>query len=120
MAAILHVESDDSQRELYSGILRGKGYGVVEAKGGAEALERLGKKGMDLVVLGLGLDGDPSLDLIPQILGRHKKMPIIIHTAYAVYRDNWRSWSADAFIVKQKSGEELCSEVGRILAKKRS
>jgi CheY-like chemotaxis protein len=52
---ILFVEDNDQLRELYAGYLRDGGFSVVEVKLAETALELLGQRTPDLVLLDLGM-----------------------------------------------------------------
>jgi CheY-like chemotaxis protein len=52
---ILFVEDNDQLRELYAGYLRDAGFSVVEVKLAETALELLGQRTPDLVLLDLGM-----------------------------------------------------------------
>jgi CheY-like chemotaxis protein len=61
-----------------------------------------------------GMDG---IETLGRILSMDNELPVIIHTAYAQYKDNFMSWSADAYIVKSPSGlAELKAAIQRVLA----
>lgn len=55
MREILFVEDNDQLRELYAGYLRDGGFSVVEVKLAETALELLGQRTPDLVLLDLGM-----------------------------------------------------------------
>ncbi len=51
------------------------------------------------------------------ILSKHKGIPIIINTAYSIYKDNFMSWVADAYIVKSSDLTELKNKIKELLTK---
>lgn len=117
MALILLVEDDAHQQLLFAEELREEGYDVVVAGGGTEALEIVNKVTPDLVVLDVAMPDMDGIEALGRILATNNRIPIILHTAYATYKDNFMAWSADAYVVKSSDLAELKSEIKRVLAK---
>jgi DNA-binding response OmpR family regulator len=117
MAAILIVEDDKNQRLLLEEEFAGEGYKVSIAANGAEALAFLERAMPDLVVLDLAMPGMDGLDLMGRLLGLNNRLPVVIHTAYSSYQDNFMSWAADAYVVKRSDLSELKATVRTILGK---
>ena len=115
MAMILLVEDDPNQCLLYEEALKGEGYNVVTAKDGREALERVEKSRPDLVVMDISMPGMDGIEAMSRMLARDHKLPIILNSAYATYKDNFRSWSADAYVVKSSDLSELKGMIRRVL-----
>jgi PAS domain S-box-containing protein len=81
-AHVLVVDDDDEVREALRRVLKDDGFDVVTVAGGSEALQRIGQKTPDVVVLDLmmvGLDGADTLKEIRKNLG---PIPVIVHTGY--------------------------------------
>ncbi len=57
LGSVLVVDDDSVVREVVSGHLRGHGYSVLEATGGAEALEIAGRGGVEAILLDLYMPG---------------------------------------------------------------
>ena len=58
-----------------------------------------------------------GIESIGKILSEHKKIPIIINTAYSSYKDDFMSWSADAYIIKSSDLKELKDKIKELLGK---
>ena len=43
--------------------------------------------------------------------------PVILNTAYTNYKDNFMTWSADAYVVKSSDLSELKSTIADVLAR---
>ncbi len=114
---ILLVEDDINQRALFEEELTDEGYRVVTAGDGREALSVAEKSKPDLVVMDVNMPVMDGLDTLARLLEVDRKVPVIIHTAYASYRDSFSSWSADAYIVKNSDLSELKKTVRELLAK---
>jgi DNA-binding response OmpR family regulator len=118
MPTILIVEDDEHQQLLYQEELKEEGYDVVVASSGQEALETVGRIEPDLVVLDIAMPGMDGIEALGRLLSRNNQLPVILHTAYATYKDNFMTWSADAYVVKSSDLTELKAEIERVLAKR--
>jgi two-component system response regulator (stage 0 sporulation protein F) len=117
---VLVVEDDPNQRALYEEELGDEGYAVVTAGDGRAALETAQNRMPDLVVLDVNMPKMDGLDTLARLLEVDRRVPVIIHTAYASYRDSFASWSADAYIVKNSDLSELKSTVKKLLAERQT
>jgi CheY-like chemotaxis protein len=63
-----------------------------------------------------GMDG---IDVMSRMLCRNNKLPIILNTAYASYKEDFRSWAADAYVVKSADLTELKQTVKHVLKRRR-
>jgi PAS domain S-box-containing protein len=81
-AHVLVVDDDGDVCEALRRVLEDNGFNVAVAAGGSEALQLLGQKTPDVVVLDLmmaGLDGPSTLKEIRKNLG---SIPVILYTGY--------------------------------------
>lgn len=115
-AVVLIVEDDPNQRALYEEELSDEGYEILTAGDGREALQVAQDQTPDLVVMDVNMPKLDGLDTLSRLLEIDRRVPVIIHTAYASYRDSFASWSADAYIVKNSDLSELKDTVKRLLA----
>ena len=120
MATILLVEDDDHQQILFEEELKEEGYDVVVASTGQEALAIVDRVEPDLVILDIAMPGMDGIEALGRLLSRNNQLPVILHTAYATYKDNFMTWSADAYVVKSSDLSELKAEVARVLAKRQA
>lgn len=107
MVRILLIEDDANPRLLYRLRLEQVGYEIVAVATGAEALQRFYHEKVDIVILDLGLPDCSGLQLLEEIVSRQPLLPIIIHTGYELWSDDFRSWGATAFVVKSPDFSEL-------------
>jgi len=114
---ILLVENEEGQRLLYEQELNEEGYLVLCAKNGKEALKRLEESPCDLVILDIRMPEMDGLEVLAKIVSRYKKMPVILHTAYAHYKNDFMTWLADAFVVKSSDLSVLKKTVKELLRK---
>ena len=118
MVDILLVEDDKHQQLLYKEELEEEGYEVVLAGNGAEAMDRLREKIPDLIVLDICMPEMDGMEAMGEILGENDQIPIILHTAYSSYQDNFMSWAAKSYVIKSSDLTELKKEIRRILGEK--
>jgi DNA-binding NtrC family response regulator len=114
---ILLVENEEAQGLLYGQELSEEGYLVIWARNGKEALKHLEESPCDLVVLDIVMPEMDGLEVLAKIVSRYKKMPVILHTAYAHYKNDFMTWLADAFVVKSSDVSMLKKTVKELLRK---
>jgi len=117
MSKILLVEDDGNQAILYQQELEADGYEVVLASNGREAIQKVEEAQPDLIVMDVSMPGMDGIEAMGRILSEHNKLPIILNTAYASYKDNFLSWSADAYVIKSSDLKELKAMIEKLLKK---
>ena len=120
MSKILLVEDDTNQAILYQQELEAEGYDVVVATNGREAVDIANSASPDLVVMDISMPGMDGIEAMGRILSQKNKLPVILNTAYASYKDNFLSWSADAYIIKTSDLDELKETIKKLLDKGQS
>lgn len=115
MPRVLLVEDDPNECLLYAEQLRGDGYDVLVANDGPQAISMAASKAPDVVVMDVSMPGMDGIDAMGRMLARNNKLPIILNTAYASYKDDFRAWSADAYVVKSSDLSELRETIRRVL-----
>jgi CheY-like chemotaxis protein len=118
MPTILIVEDDEHQQLLFEEELKEEGYTVVLARSGQEALELVEQVTPDLVILDIAMPGMDGIETLGRLLSNNNKLPVILHSAYATYKDNFMTWSADAYVIKSSDLSDLKAEIERVLAKR--
>lgn len=107
MSNILIVEDDDYQRLLYREIFEAEGFAVVEACDGRTALACIQRDPPDAVILDIAMPGMDGLHTLLRIHDMNRKLPVIINSAHAAYRDRYLSWIASAYVIKSSNPGEL-------------
>ncbi|MBN2327341.1 MAG: response regulator [Candidatus Omnitrophica bacterium] len=115
MKKILIIEDETHLRQLYQTEFTEEGYEVVLAKNGFEGISLCKRENPDLVVVDIRMPGMDGLDTISHILEHDRSRPVIIHSAYPHYQDNFMSWNADAFVVKSGDLSILKEKVNAFL-----
>lgn len=115
MKTILVVEDDKNQLLLYAQELSYEGYNIITAKDGLEAIKKIKEQLPDLIVMDINMPKMDGIEAIGKILSEHKKIPIIINTAYSSYKDDFMSWSANAYIIKSSDLKELKDKIKELI-----
>lgn len=111
MNPILVVEDEVYLLELYADELKSAGFEVRPVTSGKEALELVKTQRPGLVVLDIKLGDMDGLRVLEEIKGHDRTIPVILNSAYAVYKDDFSSWIADEYILKSSDVAELISKV---------
>jgi DNA-binding response OmpR family regulator len=116
---ILLVEDEENLRLLYEEELKAEGYALVSAGNGKEALRLLEEVKPDLIILDVVMPVMDGMETLGQIMGKKRNIPIIIHTSYPGYREDFMSWAADAYVSKSSDLRELKQTIRDLLKKDR-
>ena len=117
---ILVVEDEEGFRLLHEEELEAEGYEVLTARNGREAIQRLEEGKPDLIVLDIVMPVMDGMETLGRIVGKERKIPIILNTSYPGYREDFMSWAADAYVAKSADLTELKDTIKRLLEKKRT
>ena len=95
------------------------GHLVVSSNSGAKALAKAHESRPDLVVLDISMPNIDGINLLGRLLDIDNTLPVILHSGYQHYRDNFMTWCADAFVVKSSDPTELRLTVLRVLRERK-
>jgi CheY-like chemotaxis protein len=118
MKTILVVEDDANQCSLYEEELIDDGYHIVCVSNGREAIrvvEDSSGAAIDCVILDINMPQVDGLEVLSHVLELRPHLPIIIYTAYASYQDNFMSWGANNYLIKQSDLTELKLTIQKLL-----
>ncbi len=118
MAKILIVDDEVNVLKLYSEELEKEGHQTSVAKNIEEALEITEEDPPDLIVLDIKLGEESGIDYLTETVKKHKNIPVILNSAYSVYKDNFKTWAADAYIIKSLDLDPLKKKINELLEKK--
>lgn len=117
--AILLVEDEDAVRTFGARALRSKGYDVLEANNGENALEVLNKtdKTIDLVISDVVMPGIDGPTLIRMLRENKPELKVIFISGYAedTYRDELDEENGVHFLPKPFSLKDLATKVKEVL-----
>jgi two-component system, response regulator, stage 0 sporulation protein F len=120
MATLLIVDDETHQRMLYQEELSEEGYHIILASNGKEALEKVLESIPDLIVLDIRMPVMDGLEALGKIIGKERNIPVIIHSAYSSYKEDFMSWAADDFVVKSADLTELKRKIRDLLERKKA
>lgn len=119
--SILIVDDSKIVRDISEFVLTSAGYRVSSAICGNEALEILGRKKIDLVLVDINMPGMDGYTLTAAIRADNqlKEIPVIIITTEAEAKDKQKGFDAgaDAYIVKPIIPETLLGHVQLLIGK---
>jgi DNA-binding response OmpR family regulator len=107
MNKILAIDDDESIQILYTDELTEEGYEVIASGDGSILTRLIDETKPDLVVLDVRLGEYDGLDLLQDIRNTHYDLPVILCSAYPVYKYDLKSIAADYYVVKNSTLEEL-------------
>jgi CheY-like chemotaxis protein len=79
---VLVVDDDPAVRKSIDRVLTGKGYAVITAETGEEALRKLNEEKYDLVYTDIRMPGMSGLEVAEQVKARKPWTPVVIITGY--------------------------------------
>jgi DNA-binding response OmpR family regulator len=108
---ILVVDDEPSLRILYESELSDEGYDVDVADSAESAFSSLEKNKYAVIILDIQMPGINGLEAMSRILEGDRDQSIILNTAYSQFKDDFESWSADAYVVKSSDLSELKEKI---------
>jgi CheY-like chemotaxis protein len=122
MTKVLIAEDNAVNRELLRELLEVRGYAVVEACDGKEALDMIEQAQPDILLLDIGM---PVLDGFAIVRAlrenpRFATLPALAVTAYAMQGDREKILSSgfDGYLSKPVNARSLAEELDRLLGKR--
>ena len=117
---LLLIEDDTNQQILYEQELLQDQYNVTLASSAQQALDLLKDNSFDLIVLDICMPGKDGIEALSEIMELNNKIPVVINTAYGTYKENFLTWSAEAYVIKSSDLTELKSTIRNILDRNRA
>jgi CheY-like chemotaxis protein len=121
MIKVLIAEDNAVNRELLRELLELRGYTVLEACDGQEALRMIEQAQPELLLLDIGMPVMDGFAVIKNIREnpRLAKLPVVAVTAYAMRGDQERILSSgfDGYLSKPVNPSSLAQELDRVLTK---
>jgi len=84
---VLIVDDEPGLRKGLGNVLELRDFIVLEAAGGAEALEVLRREDIDLALLDVKLGGEDGLEVLCRLKAEEPRLPVIMITAYGNIRN---------------------------------
>ena len=116
---IITVDDAATMRKMISFTLKGAGHDVIEAGDGAEALNTLKTRGVDLVITDVNMPNMDGITLTRNLrtLSQFAKTPIILLTTESSpeKKAEGKAAGATGWIVKPFQQEQLLAVVAKVL-----
>jgi len=115
---ILVVDDDPIIGKSFERVLGGKGYAVITAANGEEALRKLGTEEYDLLYTDIKMPGMSGLDVAERVKASQPWLPVVIITGYGTEAGEARAQAAgvSAFLSKPLSPEMIIGTTEMTLA----
>jgi DNA-binding response OmpR family regulator len=114
--SVLVVDDEDQILKLYQEELTEEGYRVATATTGEQALRMAETQSPDVVVLDIKLKDQNGLEILGGLRKLGGNRPIILNSAYSVYKNDFQSWLADAYLVKSSNLDELKKKIKELVS----
>ena len=115
MPKILVVDDEEPILLLYQEELGDEGYEVVTASSGQGLVELIEQEQPDLVTLDIKLGSEDGLELLQEIRKKYYDLPVILSSAYEVFKGDLKAIAADAYVVKSSDLTPLKNAIHRAL-----
>lgn len=102
IAKVLVVDDDPVVGRSFDRVLSGKGYAVVTAADGAEALRKIAAEEYDTVFTDIRMPGPDGLSVAEQIKGHRPWLPVVIVSGFATPENEARARAAGVSAVLHK------------------
>ena len=115
---VLVVDDDPAVRKSFDRVLSGKGYAVITAESGEEALRKLGEEKYDLVYSDIRMPGMSGLEVAEKIKARRPWTPVVIITGYGsdVAEERAKAAGVSSFLHKPLSPAMIEDSARDVLA----
>ncbi len=116
---ILIVDDDEYFVKLLADELGDEGYTTKHASNGVEAILVLKHLKPSLIILDIVMPVMDGMEVLGPIVRRYEDVPVILHSSYDDFKKDFKSWSADAYLVKSPDFRELKGVIRSLLSKNR-
>ncbi len=115
MAKVLVVDDEEHIRRYYTAELSNAGYEVSTVDSGHQILKTIDLFQPDVVVLDIKLAECDGLELLQDIRNHYFDLPVILCSAYGIYKKDPKSITADHYVVKSYDLSELKAKIKEVI-----
>ncbi len=115
MRKILVVDDEENIRLLYKEELEDDGYQVYLASSAEDAMKKVDEEKPDIITLDIKLPGMDGIEFLRILKEEKKNIPVILCSAYGKYKQDFRVWASNAYVVKSADLTELKLTIKGIL-----
>jgi DNA-binding NarL/FixJ family response regulator len=89
---------------------------VAEASNGQEALDKLARNNIDLIILDISMPGKDGLDVLSEVMGKRPELPVLILSMYPgeQYAVRVLKAGASGYLTKESAPDELVKAIRQI------
>jgi len=118
-ALILVAEDSPTVRKLVAMALKARGFRVVQAQDGMDALEKLAQHEVNLIITDLNMPNMDGYSLIKAVRENEhlKDVPIVVLSSEAKEEDKQKAFAlgADSYLVKPFNAQRVQYEVAKFI-----
>jgi two-component system, response regulator, stage 0 sporulation protein F len=107
MTTLLVVDEEANTRLLYKDEFQNEGYEVTVAETTEEAMEKIYQSKPDIITLDLKMPGTKGIEFLRKIKKEENDIPVVLCSAYAGYKKDFRVAICNAFVVQSADLTEL-------------
>jgi len=112
---LLIVDDDKNMRELLELEFTDHGYLVLAVENAFDGMQVLKDEHVDLVILDIKMPGMDGIEALEKIVSIKRDLPVVIHSAYSHYKENYLTWSAVSYVIKSGNLDELIRTVAKTI-----
>lgn len=120
MTTLLVIDKEVNTRLLFKDEFQEEGYEVTVAETTEEAMEQIQQNKPDIITLDIKMPGTEGIAFLRKIKKEESDIPVILCSAYAGHKKDFRIGVCDAFVVQSADLTELKTIIKRILRYKQS
>ena len=120
MTTLLVVDEEANTRLLYKDEFQDEGYEVTVAETTEEAMEKIHQSKPDIITLDLKIPGTRGIEFLRKIKKEENDIPVVLCSAYAGYKKDFRISVYDAFVIVSADLTELKATIKLILSHRQS
>lgn len=117
---ILMVDDDKTTRKLMTIMLRGKGFEVVQAENGLDAIEKLGAESVQFILTDLNMPFMDGIEFTRTVKSdpARSHLPVVMITTEADEEEKKKAMAAgaDGYLCKPVTAEDVVHKIRTILA----
>ncbi|MBI5184746.1 MAG: response regulator [Nitrospinae bacterium] len=113
---ILVVDDEENIRLLFKEELVEEGYEVEVAANAEDAAGKIETFKPDLITLDIKMPGMDGIEFLRRLKEKNTKAKIIICSAYGSFKQDFRTWASEAYVVKSADLNELKSTIRKVLS----
>ena len=115
MNKLLVVDDERNIRFLYKEEFQDEGYEVTVAASAEEAMEKIRQIKPDIITLDIKMPGMDGIEFMRKLKEEKSDIPVILCSAYGRYKQDFRVWASDAYVVKSADLTELKTVIKQVL-----